>query len=82
MPKTPPKKPQKVAQGMYQLRKNTRKGLLNSSDRKQEKSQSDVYLFNRQWNRLDQIAEEKSISRNEALRRVLAEYFQKNGGRE
>lgn len=81
MPKTPPRELQTV-EIMYRLRKNTRNGLLNSSDRKQEKSQSDVYLFNRQWDRLDQIAEEKSISRNEALRRVLTEYFQKNGGKE
>lgn len=81
MPKTPPRELQTV-EIMYRLRKNTRNSLLNSSDRKQEKSQSDVYLFNRQWDRLDQIAEEKSISRNEALRRVLTEYFQKNGGKE
>lgn len=40
-----------------------------------EKRQKGVYLFERQWSKLDILAEETGCARNEVLRKILSAYF-------
>lgn len=60
---------------MYQLRRNTDNVLDKNfgGSNCEEKESSNVYLTTSQWEMLDKIAEEKGISRNKALRRILEE---------
>lgn len=60
---------------MYQLRKDT-DNILDKDfgeTSSEEKKSSNVYLTTSQWEMLDKIAEEKGISRNKALRKILKE---------
>lgn len=56
---------------MYQLRKNTTSYFINDSDQKEEKIGKNLYLKKSHFHFLDSRAEEKGVSRNQALRDIL-----------
>lgn len=59
---------------VYQLKtkKNSSNFLKNSNDtKKEEKSDSNLYLKNSHWRFLDRLAEEKGVSRNQVAREIM-----------
>lgn len=65
----------------YRLKQNTTDSIFEDSGRT-EKEDHNVNLFSWQFEALDKLAEEKGVSRNEILRRILSSHLQKDGGLE
>lgn len=58
---------------MYQLKQNTTNSFLTDSvkDQEEEKIGKNLYLKKSHFSFLDRLAEEKGVSRNQALRDIL-----------
>lgn len=58
----------------YRLKENTTDGIFEDSGRN-EKEDHNINLFSWQFEALDNLAEERGVSRNQILREILQEHL-------